>query len=206
VPADIKFESLRVALARETQRRRRYTEGLVTQNAEVEVAEETTFIEPADLGIDPSQITTPKRPMILAKPSPLTVDRVPTPDEKREQKILNYENAIQLVIEEKAALTAELQNLQLAVRSLEFGREDMGELEICAMIRIAFDTLRSQEKEMDIDVNFEELSNESLVEWQADIVRGVLDKLSKVTKALEETEDRLVLTNAQYVDLPSQKD
>jgi hypothetical protein len=199
VPADIKFEPLRMALARETHRRRRYTEGLATGTIVVEDTESDTFIEPADLDLHPSDFATPKRSLALVKHTPLSINRVHSPNDKRENEIFNYENAIKTIIEEKAVVAANLKNVQLAVRSLGFGNDELNELEICAEIRVAFDELRSQEAEMSIDVDFENMTNLEIIKCQADIVRGVLDDLHERTKMLDDTEDRLALTRAEYV-------
>lgn len=199
LPRSVKFEPLRVALAKETQRRRRYTEALTLDGAAEPVEEgETTFIELGDLGIDAAQLATPKRISIVpTKHTPQSVVRTTSPNVKREEEIAAYEETITKITKEKAAVAAQLQILQLAIRSLGFEHGDVPEEQVVAEIRADFDDVRGQETDLGIDLPFEQMSNQELLQAQPDIIRGLKQDIAQYSEALEECESRLALAEAE---------
>jgi hypothetical protein len=198
---NVKFESLRVALARETQRRRRQSEIVTLDGAAAEPEEEetTTYIELNDLGIDAAELATPRRSIVPARHTPQSIVRKPSPNVKREDDISAYEDSITILTREKAEVQAQLQVLQLAVRSLGFEPSDIPEDDMCAQIRADFDDVRDQEAEMNIDLPLEQMNNQEVLHAQPDIIRGLLQEVKEYTRVLEETDSRLALTEAEYV-------
>lgn len=203
VPADVKFEPLIVAIARENQRRRRYTEGLAAgdEDSAADVAGTNTYIELADLGINASQLMTPRsRSIAQPKHTPLSITRRPSPNVKREEDVANYQDVIQKITKENAELLAQVHILRPAIRSLGFGEVDMLEEDICAAIRVNFDELRAQLQEIGaIDLPLEQLCNQELLQCQPDIVRGLLQGIDQYSQAYQEVENRLALIDAEYV-------
>lgn len=200
---NVKFESLRVVLARESQRRKRQSDIVTLDGAAVELeAEETaTYIDLDDLGIDAAQITTPRRSIVPARHTPQSIVRKPSPNVKREDDISGYEDSIVRLTREKAEASAQLQVLQLAVRSLGFESVETPEDDMCAQIRANFDDVRTQEAEMNIDLPLEQMSNQEVLHAQPDIIRGLLQEVREYTQVLEEADNRLALTEAEYVSI-----
>ena len=200
LPSGVKFEPLQKVLAKELARRRRTMEEMHVDGAALELEEgnSTTFVELADLDIDGAQLMTPKnRTTAVAKHTPSTLVKKPSPGSAREDEIIKYEDALEKVTKEKADLAAQLQITMLAVRSLGFGTETMPEADIFCVIRETFDELRAQESDMPIDLPWENLSNAELLEYQPAIVRGLLQDIEQYKNALEECESHLQLTDAE---------
>jgi hypothetical protein len=194
---NIKFEPLQVAIARRIERRHRHTEGLVD---DVEFAvDANTYVDPEDLNVQTPQLMTPTR-RIEYKSTPIRILQRPSPDIKREDNISEYQDTIRTLTEEKAHLEARLRVLELGVRGMGFGHEDLVAEEICAELRVEFDQLRSQEAEMAIDLPIEDLSNQQLLQHQPDIIRGLLQDIDRFVDRMEKIETQLAFTKAEYVN------
>jgi DNA repair exonuclease SbcCD ATPase subunit len=199
VPDNIKFESLRTAIARRNEYRRRQTEGLLIDGTFDYDEDANIYVDPADLDVDADQVFTPSnRSMVCVKHTPMALTTRPTPNARREDEISEYEDTIHRLTEEKANLAARLQVLELRIRTLGFGELDMDDEDICATLRTEFDLVRAQEKEMAIDVPIEDLSNQELLHQQPDIIRGLLLHIQELARRFEEAETHLAFSNAEY--------
>ncbi|KIW07164.1 uncharacterized protein PV09_02033 [Verruconis gallopava] len=193
-PANIRTEPLDVAVARVNEHRRRQTEGVPL---EFNVAD--IYINPEDLDLDASQIMTPKiSTVVRTKPTPISITPRPSPNTSREDKISEYEKAIRLLTDQKAELAAKVQILELGIHSLGFRDAEVESTDIFAAIRTTFDLVRAQEEEMDLGLSVQRLDNEELLRQQPNIVRGLLLDIDNYACKLDEIENLLVFTDAQY--------
>lgn len=200
VPAGAKFKPLRELVAHEQVRlRRRTIEGVMDGVADSEDEDDgtPTFVDLHDLGIDPLQLMTPKRALAVQRHTPVSITRRTSPNIKREEDIAGYQATIETLNDEKAKLVTQLQTVKNALSSLGFGQDDMSGDEICKEIRTAFDDLVAQESVMPLNVTFTGMSNQEVLEAQADIVRGLLQEYDRYSLALDQSESRLTLTTAE---------
>lgn len=186
--------------------------------------QDTTVYDPADPRLPQGQLVTPGPSFSSYNHLriPIPEDLRATPNVVREEKIREYELAIETATKDSAAHAAALEILTLSVQQLGFGAVDVKAVEICRNVRIAFDQARLEVSELytqgpDL---FNGLQNEEVLLRFVEYLRGLLvevrglehtlegerEEVTSLSRDLRGTEEKLVETTGQMTDLEAVRD